>query len=57
MGSSFHTPIQPKEYLLNPDIHGLWPALLLPVSATFEAFFECHKESGCICAIYNTVVV
>lgn len=54
MGSSFHTPIQPKEYLLNPDIHGLWPALLLPVSATGaldtpRAVTHAHRmlQAGC----------
>lgn len=29
-------PQTQKESLLNPDIHGLWPALLLPVSASGE---------------------
>lgn len=29
-------PLNPKENLLNPDIHGLWPALLMPVSASGE---------------------
>lgn len=26
------TPLNPKENHVNPDIHGLWPALLLPVA-------------------------